>query len=159
MPVCAQASGNVAGLCSWAEAMCTYHEVAKEVEPKIAALNLAEGELRAASRERDAALEQLAIVQASLDAMQVGTFLLGSVLAKVLSNDCKGHMPLEAPALLACCNNTCTRDLGFSGAAKLSKLGRGLPGLWLSSLPHHSPYSLPVLHGTTYNQRCLLPIQ
>lgn len=71
--MCAQASGNVAGLCSWAEAMCTYHVVAKEVEPKIQALNLAEGELRAASRERDAALEQLSIVQASLDAMQVGT--------------------------------------------------------------------------------------
>ncbi len=68
--LCAQASGNVAGLCSWAEAMCTYHEVAKEVEPKIQALSLAEGELRAASRERDAALEQLSIVQGSLDAMQ-----------------------------------------------------------------------------------------
>ncbi len=24
-----KASGNVAGLCNWAEAMCTYHEVAK----------------------------------------------------------------------------------------------------------------------------------
>ena len=33
-----KASGNVAGLCNWAEAMCTYHDVAKVVEPKIAAL-------------------------------------------------------------------------------------------------------------------------
>ena len=33
-----KASGNVAGLCNWAEAMCTYHNVAKVVEPKIIAL-------------------------------------------------------------------------------------------------------------------------
>ena len=32
--------------------MCTYHGVAKEVEPKIVALNEAEGRLAAAERER-----------------------------------------------------------------------------------------------------------
>lgn len=41
-----KASGNVAGLCNWAEAMCTYHEVAKVVEPKIAKLRDAEAELK-----------------------------------------------------------------------------------------------------------------
>ena len=51
--------------------MCTYHEVAKEVDPKITALRAAEGELRVASKQRDAALEQLALVQGRLDAMQV----------------------------------------------------------------------------------------
>ena len=41
-----KASGNVAGLCSWCKAMCTYHEVAKVVEPKIAALKASEAELK-----------------------------------------------------------------------------------------------------------------
>lgn len=41
-----KASGNVAGLCSWCKAMCTYHEVAKVVEPKIAALMASEAELK-----------------------------------------------------------------------------------------------------------------
>ena len=41
-----KASGNVAGLCNWAEAMCTYHDVAKVVEPKIATLREAEAELK-----------------------------------------------------------------------------------------------------------------
>lgn len=66
----AQASGNVAGLCNWAEAMCTYHEVAKVVEPKIEALRGAESQLKAATKEKDAAMAQLSIVQAKLDAMQ-----------------------------------------------------------------------------------------
>jgi hypothetical protein len=35
-----------AGLCNWAAAMCKYHEVAKVVEPKIAALRAAESELK-----------------------------------------------------------------------------------------------------------------
>ena len=67
----------MAGLCNWAEAMCTYHEVAKEVDPKITALRAAEGELRVASKQRDAALEQLALVQGRLDAMQVRGACLG----------------------------------------------------------------------------------
>ncbi len=66
-----QASGNVAGLCNWAEAMCTYHKVAKEVEPKIEALHAAEVQLRIAMKEKDAALGQLLVVQNRLDTMQV----------------------------------------------------------------------------------------
>ena len=65
-----QASGNVAGLCNWAEAMCTCHNVAKVVEPKIEALRAAEAQLKFATREKDAALEQLVVVQTKLDAMQ-----------------------------------------------------------------------------------------
>ena len=47
-----KASGNVAGLCNWAEAMCTYHDVAKVVEPKIASLREAEAELKVANKEK-----------------------------------------------------------------------------------------------------------
>jgi hypothetical protein len=65
-----KASGNVAGLCNWAEAMCRYHAVAKEVEPKIVKLRASEGELRAAQAERAAGEAELAGVQAALDAMQ-----------------------------------------------------------------------------------------
>lgn len=42
----------MAGLCNWAEAMCKYHAVATQVEPKIVALREAEAELRVAGRER-----------------------------------------------------------------------------------------------------------
>jgi dynein heavy chain len=45
-----KASGNVAGLCNWAEAMCTYHVVAKVVEPKIVTLREAEAELKVRCR-------------------------------------------------------------------------------------------------------------
>ena len=72
-----QASGNVAGLCNWAAAMCTYHAVEKDVEPKIKALRAAEAELRVAEKEKNAALAQLATVQASLDDMQVCGLLKG----------------------------------------------------------------------------------
>ena len=48
--------------------MCTYHGVAKEVEPKILALNEAEGRLAAAERERAEAERRAAEVQATLDA-------------------------------------------------------------------------------------------
>lgn len=46
----AKASGNVAGLCNWAEAMCSYHNVAVVVEPKIYALREAEAELKVANK-------------------------------------------------------------------------------------------------------------
>lgn len=65
-----KASGNVAGLCNWAESMCKYHETAKVVEPKIVSLRAAEGELRLAEAEKRRAEGELAEVQAKLDAMQ-----------------------------------------------------------------------------------------
>ncbi|KAK9865923.1 hypothetical protein WJX84_001850 [Apatococcus fuscideae] len=65
-----KASGNVAGLCNWANAMCTYHEVAKVVEPKILALRESESELKVAMKEKNAAEARMAIVQAKLDEMQ-----------------------------------------------------------------------------------------
>ncbi len=68
-----KASGNVAGLCNWAAAMCTYHDVAKVVEPKIATLRGAEAELKVATKEKNAAEERMAIVQGKLDEMQVMT--------------------------------------------------------------------------------------
>lgn len=37
-----KAARSVAGLCNWSASMCTYHEVAKVVEPKIAKLREAE---------------------------------------------------------------------------------------------------------------------
>jgi dynein heavy chain, axonemal len=45
-----KASGNVAGLCNWAEAMCSYHNVAVIVEPKIQALREAESEQKVANK-------------------------------------------------------------------------------------------------------------
>jgi dynein heavy chain, axonemal len=45
-----KASGNVAGLCNWAEAMCSYHNVATFVEPKIQALREAEAEQKIANK-------------------------------------------------------------------------------------------------------------
>lgn len=71
-----KASGNVAGLCNWAAAMCTYHDVAKVVEPKIATLRGAEAELKVATKEKNAAEERMAIVQGKLDEMQVCSCLL-----------------------------------------------------------------------------------
>jgi dynein heavy chain len=50
--------------------MCTYHEVAKVVEPKIAKLREAESELKVATKEKNAAEERMAKVQAKLDEMQ-----------------------------------------------------------------------------------------
>ena len=38
----AQVSGNIAGLCTWTRAMCTYFELAKVVEPKRIAVAIAE---------------------------------------------------------------------------------------------------------------------
>ena len=65
-----KASGNVAGLCNWANAMETYHFVAKEVEPKIIALRGAEAELKTAEKEKKAAEDNMAQVQEKLDVMQ-----------------------------------------------------------------------------------------
>lgn len=65
-----KASGNVAGLCNWARSMCDYHQVAKFVGPKIAKLRQAEAELSVATKEREAAEADLAVVQGRLDEMQ-----------------------------------------------------------------------------------------
>jgi len=65
-----KASGNVAGLCNWCHAMCTYHNVAKVVEPKIVSLRAAEAELKIAMKEKKAAEDTMAEVQAGLDKMQ-----------------------------------------------------------------------------------------
>jgi len=40
----------VAGLCNWCEAMKTYHNVAKVVEPKIIMLRAAESDLKMAMK-------------------------------------------------------------------------------------------------------------
>jgi len=65
-----KASGNVAGLCNWTKAMCTYHQIAVVVEPKIVSLRAAEGELKIAMKEKGQAEEKMAEVQANLDKMQ-----------------------------------------------------------------------------------------
>ena len=54
--------------------MRTYHKVAKVVEPKIEALRTAEAQLKIATREKDAALAELTVVQSRLDIMQVSHF-------------------------------------------------------------------------------------
>ena len=56
----------MAGLCNWAAAMCSYHAVAKEVEPKIVALRDAEARLAAAEADQAAAQGELEVVQAGL---------------------------------------------------------------------------------------------
>ncbi|KAJ9508838.1 hypothetical protein QJQ45_028152, partial [Haematococcus lacustris] len=81
-----KASGNVAGLCQWAEAMCTYHEVAKVVEPKIAKLREAESELKVATKEKNAAEDRMAKVQAKLDEMQA-QFDAAMALKQALEDD------------------------------------------------------------------------
>ena len=66
-----KASGSVAGLCNWAMAMRTYHNVAKVVEPKIIMLRDSEADMKLANKEKNAAEDMLATVQKRLDAMQV----------------------------------------------------------------------------------------
>ena len=66
----AKASGAAAGLCNWCLAMKTYHFVAKVVEPKIAAMRVAEADLKVAMKEKNDAEEVMAGVQAKLDEMQ-----------------------------------------------------------------------------------------
>ena len=65
-----KASGNVAGLCNWAEAMCKYHVVAREVEPKILRLKESEKELILAKNEQEKAEEEKDKVEATLQALQ-----------------------------------------------------------------------------------------
>ena len=65
-----RSSGNVAGLCNWIKAMCTYHDIAKEVAPKRARVFEAEQQLALAMAELDEAQAELDEKQAALDAMQ-----------------------------------------------------------------------------------------
>ena len=66
-----KASGNVAGLCTWIKAMCTYTFIAKVVKPKMEELKIAEGKLRVANTKLAKAKEELDACQADLDRMQV----------------------------------------------------------------------------------------
>ncbi|CAG9462434.1 unnamed protein product [Pedinophyceae sp. YPF-701] len=65
-----KASGALMGLCAWSKAMVKYHNVAKVVEPKREALRSAQMELKAAMKEKKAADDTLAEVQAQVDALQ-----------------------------------------------------------------------------------------
>ena len=91
-----KASGNVAGLCNWAAAMCTYHDVAKVVEPKIATLRAAEAELKVATKEKNAAEERMAIVQGKLDEMQVRNVTIAHSCIGPSSKLCYCVRPLPA---------------------------------------------------------------
>lgn len=62
-----KASGNVAGLCNWAESMCKYHIVARDVEPKIIRLNESEKELQVAKGDQESAEQELAKVESDLN--------------------------------------------------------------------------------------------
>ena len=61
-----KAAGNVAGLCDWVKAMCTYHNVAKYVAPKVDALKKAEKSLELANHKLALAQEDLRACQAEL---------------------------------------------------------------------------------------------
>eukprot|EP00230_Micromonas_polaris_P000498 CAMPEP_0119208236 /NCGR_PEP_ID=MMETSP1327-20130426/486_1 /TAXON_ID=38833 /ORGANISM="Micromonas pusilla, Strain RCC2306" /LENGTH=4554 /DNA_ID=CAMNT_0007204705 /DNA_START=159 /DNA_END=13823 /DNA_ORIENTATION=- len=66
----AKASGAAAGLCNWCLAMKSYHFVAAVVEPKIAAMRVAEADLKIAMHEKADAEAIMAGVQQKLDNMQ-----------------------------------------------------------------------------------------
>ena len=65
-----KASGNVAGLCNWAEAMCKYHMVARDVEPKILRLKESKKELNAAKKEQEGAEHEKEKVEAALRGLE-----------------------------------------------------------------------------------------
>ncbi len=64
-----KASGNVAGLCSWVRAMCTYFEVSRFVKPKIEALAVAEAKLKVATARLTKARAELKEQEAELASM------------------------------------------------------------------------------------------
>ena len=113
----AQASGNVAGLCSWAQAMVTYHKVATEVEPKIQTLRQAEAELYVATKEKDAAESELSVVQAKLDDMQVHPRSIGApCLASSASYAHSGSASQQcSPPSINGCVSVCARRLCITG--------------------------------------------
>jgi hypothetical protein len=65
-----KSSGNVAGLCSWINAMCDYFQIAREVAPKREAVFQAEQDLAKAMSELAVAQAELDAKQAELDRMQ-----------------------------------------------------------------------------------------
>jgi dynein heavy chain len=54
-----KASGNVAGLCSWVRSMSVYFVVARDIAPKIAALQVAESKMKSANSKLQKAREEL----------------------------------------------------------------------------------------------------
>jgi dynein heavy chain len=64
-----KASGNVAGLCSWIRAMCTYFDVSRFVKPKIEALAVAEIKLKVATSRLAKARAELKAQEAELASM------------------------------------------------------------------------------------------
>lgn len=66
-----KASGNVAGLCNWAQSMVAYHDIVKKVRPKEQRLAQMQAELQQANKEKNDAESNMAEVQSKLDSMQV----------------------------------------------------------------------------------------
>jgi len=56
-----KASGNVAGLCSWVRSMSVYYVVARDIAPKIAALQVAESKMKFANAKLEKAREELQV--------------------------------------------------------------------------------------------------
>jgi dynein heavy chain len=65
-----KASGNVAGLCNWAESMCKYHQIARYVEPKIVRLNESQEELLAATAKQEISQGELQKVESAMNILQ-----------------------------------------------------------------------------------------
>jgi dynein heavy chain len=66
-----KASGNVAGLCNWAQSMVAYHHIVNKMRPKEQRLARLQQELQQANKEKEEAETNMAEVQAKLDSMQV----------------------------------------------------------------------------------------
>jgi len=95
-----KASGNVAGLCNWAAAMCKYHAVAKVVEPKTASLRAAEQELRGAAREKEAADARMAAVQGRLDEARAAFDAAMAAKARLEEDAAAARRRMDAAAAL-----------------------------------------------------------
>jgi dynein heavy chain len=65
-----KASGNVAGLCSWVRSMSVYYVVARDIAPKIAALQVAESKMKSANSKLQKAKEELQVKADKVAAMR-----------------------------------------------------------------------------------------